>query len=124
MAHTGMTGQTGLYPTLAPTEPSVLPLAAVDVNMVVDTATVVIFPNILFNPGEDYKRPLILGFTLRPPISVVTILCGYQLSQITSTSWFVSAAYRTIGAADGTPPGEKNYPQSFECRYIAADFNR
>lgn len=91
--------------------------------MTIGTVTEVIFP-ISFNPGEDYKRPLILGFTLRPPVSVVAVLCGYQLNQITSTSWFLSASYRSIGITDGTPPdGKDTYLQTIECRYIAAEFN-
>ena len=116
-----MTGQTGLYPTLGST--SSVQILNVSESMVLGRFRTVTFPVIDFS-SVNYKRPLILGFTLRAPLSLVVVLIGYQLTQLTPDTWRVTADYIPIALTAGTPTSEDNtYTQQFICQYVEATFN-
>lgn len=94
--------------------------------MILSRFSTVTFPTIDFSGGgtANYKRPLILGFTLRAPLSLVVVLIGYQLTQLTPDTWRVTADYIPIALTAGTPTSEDNtYTQQFICQYVEATFN-
>ena len=68
-------------------------------------------------------RPLIKGFKLRDPIEVACILCGYRVTQLTSTEWQIEADYYIVGKLDN-PASRDESTQTFECTFVQATFNR